>query len=109
MIYVFLAEGFEEIEALATVDILRRGELDVCTVGVGGKQVTGAHGITVEADILEKDVSTDPLEAKVPYCAGCGAVCGGKPPACSRHLCGAFCFGAYGFVRGKTGRLFSRL
>lgn len=65
MIYVFLAEGFEEIEALATVDVLRRGELDVCTVGVGGKQVTGAHGITVEADILEKDVSTDPLEAVV--------------------------------------------
>ena len=51
MIYVFLAEGFEEIEALATVDVLRRGELDVCTVGMGGKQVTGAHGITVEADI----------------------------------------------------------
>ena len=65
MIYVFLAEGFEEIEALATVDVLRRGELDVCTVGIGGKQVTGAHGITVEADILEKDVSTDPLEAVV--------------------------------------------
>mgnify|MGYP001105223357 CR=1 FL=1 len=37
MIYVFLANGFEEIEALATVDILRRAELDVKTVGVGGK------------------------------------------------------------------------
>ena len=36
MIYVFLANGFEEIEALATVDILRRAELDVKTVGVGG-------------------------------------------------------------------------
>lgn len=65
MIYVFLANGFEEIEALATVDVLRRGEFEVRTVGVGGKQVTGAHGITVEADILEKDVTTDPLEAVV--------------------------------------------
>ena len=35
--YVFLAEGFEEIEALATVDVLRRAELPVQTVGVGGE------------------------------------------------------------------------
>ncbi|WP_411656500.1 DJ-1/PfpI family protein [Anaeromassilibacillus sp. SJQ-1] len=42
MIYVFLANGFEEIEALATVDILRRAELNVKTVGVGGKTVTGS-------------------------------------------------------------------
>ena len=51
MIYVFLANGFEEIEALATVDILRRAELNVKTVGVGGKTVTGSHGIPVTADI----------------------------------------------------------
>ena len=54
MIYVFLANGFEEIEALATVDILRRAELDVKTVGVGGKTVTGSHGIPVTADIEGK-------------------------------------------------------
>lgn len=50
MVAVFLADGFEEVEALATVDVLRRAELDVTTVGVGARIVTGAHGIAVLAD-----------------------------------------------------------
>lgn len=53
MIPVFLANGFEEIEALATVDILRRAGLDVVTVGVGSKIPVGSHGIPVCADIEE--------------------------------------------------------
>lgn len=55
MIYVFLADGFEEIEALAVVDVLRRAELDTATVGVTGKNVTGSHNITVECDVEIKD------------------------------------------------------
>lgn len=51
MIYVFLANGFEEVEALAPVDILRRAGLHVQTVGIDGKQVVGAHQISVLADI----------------------------------------------------------
>lgn len=47
MIYVFFADGFEEIEGLAAVDVLRRNELEVITVGVGSASVTGAHGITL--------------------------------------------------------------
>ena len=47
---VFLANGFEEIEALATVDVLRRAGLTVVTVGVGGTAVCGSHGIPVTAD-----------------------------------------------------------
>lgn len=41
MVYVFLAQGFEEIEALAVVDVLRRAELEVKTVGVTGEIVGG--------------------------------------------------------------------
>ncbi|MDY4433925.1 MAG: DJ-1/PfpI family protein, partial [Candidatus Flemingibacterium sp.] len=44
MIYMFLAEGFEEIEALCPLDLLRRAGLEARTVGVGGKVVRGAHG-----------------------------------------------------------------
>ncbi len=51
MIYVFLADGFEEVEALAPVDILRRAGLSVQTVGVNGKTVMGKHNIPVTADI----------------------------------------------------------
>lgn len=51
MVYVLLADGFEEVEAIEPIDILRRGEVEVQTVGVTGKTVTGAHGIIVTADI----------------------------------------------------------
>ena len=50
MIYVFLADGFEELEALAPVDILRRGKQEVMTVGVTGKTVKGSHNIPVVCD-----------------------------------------------------------
>lgn len=48
--FLFLAPGFEETEALATVDILRRAGMTVSTVSIADRQVTGAHGITVVAD-----------------------------------------------------------
>ena len=56
MIYVFLADGFEEIEALAPVDLLRRAGVSVQTVGITGKTVTGSHNISVTADILPEEV-----------------------------------------------------
>lgn len=49
--FLFLADGFEEIEALATADVLRRANIDVTTVSIyPHKEVKGAHGITVVAD-----------------------------------------------------------
>lgn len=51
MVYLFLADGFEIIEALAPVDMLRRAKLDVKTVGVTGKNVLSSCGVEVTADI----------------------------------------------------------
>lgn len=62
MVYVFLAEGFEECEALAPVDILRRGGVDAKTVGIGSKTVTGSHNISVIADLTENEITFENLE-----------------------------------------------
>ena len=62
MIYMFIAKGFEEIEALCPLDLMRRAGLDVTTVGIGGTHVTGAHGITVTTDIADIDFRADDME-----------------------------------------------
>ena len=62
MVYVLLGTGFEEMEALAPVDLLRRAGIDVLTVGVTGKIVYGGHNIGVEADILLEEMDLTDLE-----------------------------------------------
>lgn len=59
-VYLFLATGFEEIEALTIVDMLRRAEIDITTVSISRNlQVEGAHGITVTADCTWVELSTE--------------------------------------------------
>ena len=60
MVYVLLGTGFEETEAIAPLDLLRRAGIQTLTVGVNGKIVYGGHGIGVEADITvgEMDLTT---------------------------------------------------
>lgn len=59
MIYVFLADGFEETEAIAPIDMLRRAEKDVVTVGVGTDGIKSSHGIPVLCDITDMQVELD--------------------------------------------------
>jgi len=77
MVYVFFAEGFEEIEALTVVDVLRRADIRTHMIGISGKTVTGSHGITVHMDSTIKEITSlsDALMLVIP---------GGMPGA--KHL-----------------------
>ena len=65
MVYLFLAEGFEDMEAVVPFDLMKRAGIDVKTVGTGGKTVKSAHGLTVTADISEGEVDFGKAEAFV--------------------------------------------
>ena len=65
MVIILLANGFEEIEALAPVDIMLRSNIPVKTVAIGNKMVMGAHGIKVEADMLAEDVCEEEIDMLV--------------------------------------------
>ena len=62
MVYVLLGTGFEEVEAITPVDLMRRAGIDVLTVGLNGKTVFGGHGIGVEADITVDEMDLTDLE-----------------------------------------------
>lgn len=63
MVFLFLADGFEIIEALAPVDMLRRAKIDVKTVGVTGSTVTSSCGVAVNADITIDEFVCDHTDA----------------------------------------------
>ncbi|MBR5233057.1 MAG: DJ-1/PfpI family protein [Clostridia bacterium] len=66
MVYVFFADGFEEVEALTPVDYMRRAGIDVVTLGVGNKYIRGAHNITIECDdIIENATGATELQGIV--------------------------------------------
>lgn len=62
MVYLLLGTGFEETEAIAPLDLLRRAGIEVLTVGVNGKTVYGGHGIGIEADITIGQMDLTDLE-----------------------------------------------
>lgn len=59
MVYLFLADGFEEVEAITPIDYIRRCGIEVCSVGVNGKQIKGAHGLVVDTDIEISEYNVD--------------------------------------------------
>ena len=62
MVYVLLGTGFEETEAIAPLDLLRRAEIPALTVGITGKTVYGGHGIGVETDISLEEMDLTALD-----------------------------------------------
>lgn len=66
MVVVLFAQGFEEIEGLTVVDVLRRAGIKTVMVGVGSTRITGSHGITVECDSTQEQFhSSEELEMVV--------------------------------------------
>ena len=103
MIIVCLATGFEEIEALTPVDVLRRAGLDVKTVAIGTdtKSVTGSHGITVVADITERELSA---RSDFPTCVEHIILPGGMPGSLNLHA-SPFVDGMLRFVKENGGHI----
>ncbi len=62
MIYMLLGTGFEETEAVAPLDLMRRAGVEVQTVGLNGKVITGSHGIPIAADITIEELNRDAME-----------------------------------------------
>ncbi|MCD8376566.1 MAG: DJ-1/PfpI family protein [Oscillospiraceae bacterium] len=62
MVYILLADGFEEAEAIVPADLLRRAGVQVALVGVTGESVSGAHGVRVQSDLLLSQVNPANLE-----------------------------------------------
>ena len=65
MVYLFLANGFEDMEAVVPFDLMKRAGIDVLTVGIGGKNIKSAHGLSVTAEISEDEVDFEKAEAFV--------------------------------------------
>ncbi len=65
MVYILLADGFEEAEALVTADLLRRAGIETALVALEEREVTGSHGMVVRADLALTDVEADQMEMLV--------------------------------------------
>lgn len=116
MVYLLLGHGFEETEAIAPVDCLRRAGVAVKTLGIGGREITGGHGIAVLADGVLEETDTSDLEMII-LPGGMGGVHAilasetaegliRRAYAENKYVC-AICaapniLGGYGMLEGKT-------
>ncbi len=112
MILMFLANGFEEVEALAPLDLLRRAGETVVTVGIGGREITGSHGITVLADTDDAHTPTETADMVILPGGMPGTSALDASPVVDRALAEAAAHGAYlaaicaaPMVLGKRGYL----
>ena len=62
MVYILLGTGFEEVEALAPLDLMRRAGIQVLTVGINGTTVYGGHNIGIAADISVEEMDLTGLD-----------------------------------------------
>lgn len=62
MLYMFLADGFEETEAIGALDVIRRAGIEIKTVGVTGREICGSHGVKVIADIEKSEVDFSDMQ-----------------------------------------------
>lgn len=116
MVYVLLGHGFEEMEAISPVDCLRRAGVAVTTLGIGGREITGGHGMTLLADEVLETADTSDLEMVIlpGGLGGVHAILGSeaaealirKAYAEGNYVC-AICaapniLGGYGMLEGRT-------
>ncbi|MCI9309699.1 MAG: DJ-1/PfpI family protein [Lawsonibacter sp.] len=80
MVYILLAPGFEEAEALVPVDMLRRANIETATVSITGEPVPGSHNVTVTADVTLDDVDLSKADMLVLPGGGPGYKNLGKEP-----------------------------
>jgi len=123
--YVFLANGFEDIEAIVPVDCLKRAGVKVTVVGVSGREAVSAHGLSVGCDALLSELRTGPLGDLVVLPGGDqGSKNLGASAAlrdfvarmmAEKRLVGAICaapartLGAWGMLEGRTWTCFPGL
>jgi len=82
MVYILLGDGFEEIEALAPLDLLRRADIEAATVSLTSELlVRGGHGVNVKADITTEQIDFEPMEMLVLPGGGGGVVSIANSPA----------------------------
>ena len=87
--FMFLAPGFEEMEAVNPLDVLRRGGVDIKTVSIGeSRQVEGANGLTLEADMLMSEL---PGLDEIDFLVLPGGIPGAPNLRASRQLCNLLC------------------